>query len=237
VTARERRRRAAALAALAIAAGGLAASEVRTRVDEVEARTGPLVPAVVARKELPAGARLGGDPSRALAVRAVPARYVPPDVLASPAEAAGLRVRAGVARGGYVTASVLTVPDARSGEPGRGASLRAGERAVELAVAGGPGLAPGARVDVLVTSERGGEAGRTYVALEDAELLDLRAGAPQEAEGARGAAGARATLRVTAGQAVFLTAAQSFARELRLLARPPGDERRLGPLAVEKGEL
>jgi pilus assembly protein CpaB len=34
-----------------------------------------------------------------------------------------------------------------------------------------------------------------------------------------------ASLRVTVRQAVFLAAAQSFAREIRLLPRAPGDRR------------
>jgi pilus assembly protein CpaB len=41
-----------------------------------------------------------------------------------------------------------------------------------------------------------------------------------------------ATLRVTPAQAVYLTAAQSFASDIRLLARAPGDRRRVGALAV-----
>jgi pilus assembly protein CpaB len=35
-----------------------------------------------------------------------------------------------------------------------------------------------------------------------------------------------ASLRVNVRQAVFLAASQSFAREVRLLARAPGDDRR-----------
>jgi pilus assembly protein CpaB len=40
---------------------------------------------------------------------------------------------------------------------------------------------------------------------------------------------------VTAAQAVYLAAAQSFARELRLLARAPGDRRSVGDVAVDDG--
>jgi hypothetical protein len=56
------------------------------------------------------------------------------------------------------------------------------------------------------------------VALENAELLSLR--------------GPLATLRVTAREAVYLTAAANFAHEIRLLVRPPGDRRRVGAAAV-----
>jgi hypothetical protein len=41
---------------------------------------------------------------------------------------------------------------------------------------------------------------------------------------------------VTLRQAVYLTAADNFAREIRLLARPPGDRAPAGA-AVSQGEL
>ncbi|MFL5826552.1 MAG: hypothetical protein ACJ76V_08525, partial [Thermoleophilaceae bacterium] len=53
----------------------------------------------------------------------------------------------------------------------------------------------------------------------------LRSGG-QPADPSKGVSTSLATLRVTLRQAVFLTAAQSFARELRLLPRPPGERRR-----------
>ena len=81
-------------------------------------------------------------------------------------------------------------------------------------------------VDVLVSTESGAGGGRTEVALAGAELLRLEPGASGAAP-AEGAAPsgptALATLRVTLRQAVYLTAADNFAREIRLLARPPGD--------------
>jgi pilus assembly protein CpaB len=128
---------------------------------------------------------------------------------------------------------------AGGGKPG-GGGLRVGERAVELAVAGGAaltaGAGPGSRVDVLVTTDPHETPGRTFVALEDVELLDLAesgADAPGgDGEGAAARATARATLRVTARQAVYLTAAESFAREIRLLPRPAGDRRRVGRSAT-----
>ena len=51
------------------------------------------------------------------------------------------------------------------------------------------------------------------------------------------AASATATLRVTMRQAVYLTAAQNFAREVRLLSRPAGDRSRAGRAAVTAGGL
>ena len=41
-----------------------------------------------------------------------------------------------------------------------------------------------------------------------------------------------ATLRVSVAQAVYLAAAQSFAREVRLLPRAAGDRGRTGEIAV-----
>ena len=129
-----------------------------------------------------------------------------------------------------------------SGAP---AGLRKGERAVEVAVAGGAGLedaaGPGARVDVLVSTEAGEGPGRSFLALEDVEVLDLGPAAPDapapETEGDGPAASATATLRVTLRQAVYLTAAQNFAREVRLLPRPAGDRSRAGRAAVSAGGL
>lgn len=236
-----RRRRAAVLLSLALAAGGLAASKVQSRVNEVEARTGAPVSVVVVRSDLALGAEIRPD---AVEVRKVPARFVPPDALADPAEAAGLTLAVPLPRGAYLTAAALAAraPDALRPGP----ALRRGERAAEVRVAGtgGPaaGAEPGARVDVLVTTEgRSGSGGRTYVALEDVELLDLRDDGGETAveaeDAAAGAPAALATLRVTARQAVYLTAAQSFARELRLLVRPPGDRRALRAPVVSSGEL
>jgi pilus assembly protein CpaB len=83
---------------------------------------------------------------------------------------------------------------------------------------------PGGRVDVLVTrDDRPGAPGRTLLALEDVEVLAAAdAPAAQESAGARVAASLRVTLR----QAVYLAAAQAFARELRLLPRTAGDRER-----------
>jgi pilus assembly protein CpaB len=228
------------LLSLALACGGLAASQVQTRASEVEAEVGPLVRVLVARSDVAPGSRL--RPAQ-LAVRQVPARFAPRDSVASPEQAVGQRVAGALAAGGYVTEGTLA---ARS-EPDRGsgaAPIRRGERSVDIAVAGGEALAgapPGTRVDVVVTTESrsGGAAGRTYLALQDVELLGARAasGSAGAGDGAAAHATTVATLRVTLREAVFLTAAQSFARELRLLVRAQGDTRPAGPLAVDGGGL
>ena len=234
-----RRRRAAILLALALASGGLAASQVRQRERTVEARVGPLVPVLVAARDLPADSRIGRG---SLALRRVPAGYAPPDALRGAAGIAGARTAAAVAAGGYLTAGHLRSPGA-GGPPGM--ELRRGERALEVAVTGGgalAGTAPGARADVIVSTERSDGAGRSFVALEDVELLGLREGAGTaglggEAEGGSSRAMALATLRVTLRQAVYLTAAENFGREVRLLVRPPGDRGRSPGAATSEGEL
>jgi pilus assembly protein CpaB len=235
-----RRRRAAVLLALALASGGLAASQVRQRERSVEARVGPLVPVVVATRDLPADSRLRHE---ALALRRVPASYAPPDAFAGASGLVGARTAAAVAAGGYLTAGHLQDPEPGGGQ--RGAGLRRGERALEVAVSGGGALAraaPGARVDVIVSTERSDGAGRTFVALEDVELLGLSgdvetAGFTHEAERGDAGATALATLRVTLRQAVYLTAAENFGRELRLLVRPPGDRGRSEGATTAEGEL
>ena len=85
-----------------------------------------------------------------------------------------------------------------------------------------------------MTSGHEDGAGRTFVALEDVELLGLRAASGEEE---MAAASALAMVRVSARQAVYLTAAAAFAQEIRLLVRPPGDRKRVGAAAVEAGGL
>jgi pilus assembly protein CpaB len=118
---------------------------------------------------------------------------------------------------------------------------------VTVEVAGGSALADlasGTRVDVLVSTETGAGGGRTVMALAGVELLQLA-----ETGGGYGDPGGSAstdptstgptalgTLRVTLRQAIYLTAADNFAREIRLLARPPRDRSPAGA-AVSQGQL
>lgn len=235
-----RRRRGAVLLALAVATGGLASSRVERRERGIEERVGPPVPVVVAAADLRQGQKIDERTARALSVRQVPERFAPPDGLTSAEDAVGATLAAPVAAGGYVTAGALAAPGGEAGDE-RGAALAPGQRAVEIAAAGGEELAeagPGAQVDVIVTSERGEGRGRTYLALEAVELLSARPGAETgAAPDADAGPTTLATLRVTLRQAVFLAAAQSFAREIRLLPRAPGERRRGGPVVVESGAL
>lgn len=245
---RTRRRRALLMLSLALAAGGLAASQVRGKVREVEARVGAPVPVVVAVAGLRADTQL--DASRArrvLAVRRVPARYAPRDALASVGQAVGATTAVPVAAGSYLTPGQLGGGKGSSSGR-RGGPLRRGERAIEVSVAGGDALeesaAPGSLVDVLVSTEPREGGGRTFLALQSVELLSLRPGGGGGAagggggdQGAASAASAVATLRVTLRQAVYLTAAQNYAREVRLVPRPAGDRGRIGRTAVGGGGL
>jgi len=228
---------------LALACGGAAASEVAGRVREVERVVGAPVPVVVAARDLPAGREL----RRAdLELRQVPSRYVPPGALSSGAAAAGAAPALALPAGAPVTEAQLE-GGSRGGSARAPGGLRRGERAVEVAVAAGAALTgaagPGRRVDVLVSTDAREGPGRSFLALQDVELLDLRAAGIEAAgEGAEErdgppAAGALATLRVTLRQAVYLTAAQNFAREVRLLPRPVGDARRAGRTVVDAGGL
>jgi len=127
---------------------------------------------------------------------------------------------------------------AAGGGPGRPG---AGERLIDVAVTAGADLAAagtGQRVDVLITTDASSSRGRTYLALEDVELVGMHD--PAASDGGAGAAAhatALATLRVTLREAVVLTAAQSFAREVRLLLRPPGERPGGARVAVDAGSL
>ena len=100
--------------------------------------------------------------------------------------------------------------------------------------------APGSRVDVLVSTEAG--AGAAAPSWRSPTWSCWRCGATRrggygDADGEGGGPSALATLRVTLRQAVYLTAADNFGREIRLLARPPGDRSGGAGEAVSAAEL
>jgi pilus assembly protein CpaB len=231
-----RRRRGLLLLCVALTSGGLAASEVHQREQRAAERLGPEVQVLVATQDLRAGSQIG---RAAVGVRRVPVRFAPPDALLSADAVIGARTAAPVRAGAYLTASVF------EGRPGPEDGLsRRGERAVTVEIAAGTtvaGLQPGARVDALVSTESGAGAGRTTMALAGAELLDVEAGGSGETAAAPDGATAvgptaLATLRVSVEQAIYLTAADNFAREIRLLPRPGGDHTRAGT-TVSQGQL
>jgi pilus assembly protein CpaB len=208
-----RRRRALLLAALSLVLGALAASHVARREAAVAEQLGPVVDVVVAGAAVREGQRL--TPER-LAVRSVPLRYVPAGAFSRPEELAGLRAAVAVPAGADVVAGM--VDDGSAPRPG--APVRAGERVADLVATGSRQLIqPGAHVDVVVTRADGGGSGATELALEDVEVLGAGPVAQDDTK-------VSVSLRVTVRQAVFLAAAQSFARDIRLLPRAAGDARR-----------
>jgi pilus assembly protein CpaB len=215
-----RRRRAAVLIGLSLILGALAASDVSGREAALRREVGPAVPVLVARAGLNAGARL--DPG-VLAVRRVPSRYAPAGAYRSPDELAGLRAAVPIPAGTDLEPALVddgTKPAGPAGPP-----LREGERVAQVVAVGSVRSVPaGVRVDVLVTREgSGADAGSTTLALEDVEVLGA-SGAPSSGSGPDGELPrVSLDLRVSVRQAVYLAAAQSFARELRVLPRAPGD--------------
>jgi Flp pilus assembly protein CpaB len=210
-----RRARAIAFGLAALFAAALAAALADGYGDRVAGGYGELRPVLVAGTALAAGEPIDAEAAGGLDVRRVPVRFVPPGALSAPPQALGLVPRAPVPAGSYLTAAELR-PPRRSGT---GPALGRGRGPVQIAVSGAGALlaagapAPGTLVDVVVTVEpRGPGAGRTYVAAPGVPLLALVAGAEAES------GSAEATLGLTRSQALELIHAESFARQVTILA-------------------
>ena len=213
-----RRARALAFLTAALVCALLAATVAGRYRSRLEARYGPLRPVVVAASELAAGEPIGvGLAQSALAVRRVPASFIPPGALARTADALGRAPGTTIPAGSYVLGAQLVLPRPKEPrEPGVGLGLRP----LQVAVAGAEaltveGTAPeGRRVDVVVSRQAGlGRSARAHIAASAVKLLALAApGEPGESWSA--------TLAVTEQQALSLIAAQSAGREIRLLPRP-----------------
>src|SRR5262249_40517639 len=164
-----RRGRAAAFLVAALACAAAAAAIAGDYGASVASQYGALRPVLVAAEELPARSPIDpADTRRTLAVRRVPARFLPPDALASVDGAVGREPSAAIPAGSYLPASELRAPGHR--HPKR-PSLGANRRPVEIEVSGAAALAAtgenpeGSRVDVVVTSEPNtGGSGRPFVA-------------------------------------------------------------------------
>jgi pilus assembly protein CpaB len=226
------------LLGIAAVFAGLSASIVSGYVNGVRSRVGPLTTVAVATTDIPKGETLAPrELASHLSQRRVPERFIPPDALASGSEALGLRTLVRIPAGAYVSRSQLgETPD----RDAAGLAKTDLGRVVEVPVAGGSVLdgllRPGGYVDVLITSERDSGARKTYLALQRVELLGFQ---PASGSGSQPGESERASaaLRVTLRQAVLLTAAQNFAREIRLVPRSPGDDGRLPPVVVGAGDL
>ncbi len=216
-------RRAGLLLVLAGLAGLLAAVvTLRAAADPAPGGT-----IVVARQTLGPGLLVDASAAAgALAVVPLPEGLGLVGVLTDPAEAVGRRVAVPVAAGEPLTQASL------GGMPGVGPEpLAVGERAVPvpLSAAGGAGagLVTGARVDV-VASTGEGPAGRTEVIVADAQVLAVAASGAPDGVGGPG----EALLRVSSQQALRITAALNFAREVRLLIRPADEVGAVVPRTV-----
>lgn len=215
-----RRRRALAFVLAALFAAATAAAIADGYGDSVARGYGALRTVVVARADLDAGQTI--EPRQAaseLELRRVPARFIPPGALENPAEAIGLVPAAAIPSGSYLLASQLHPPRV---DAAGALGLGRGRHPVEISVSGAEALLVagaqpvGERVDVVVTTEPSGSgSGRTYIAAAAVPLLGLGPGADGTAtEGV-----AAATLGLTRSQALKLIAAESFARQVTLLAR------------------
>jgi Flp pilus assembly protein CpaB len=222
-----RRARAAAFAAAALVCAALSAGLAGGYRSDVADQLGPLRPVVVARQPLPAGRVLTPETlARATEVRRIPSRFASAGTLEASSQAVGLTPAAPIAAGSYISSAQLETPSAD--RPDREHQLDSGRRPVEITVAAADALTAGPsrgrRVDVVVTTEPGpgGGAGRTYVAAEAVELLDLRSGggtAPADVLPGAPAEAWVATLALTRPQALRLIQAESFARAVRLIPR------------------
>lgn len=210
-----RRRRAFLLLALAALLGGLAAASVRRRETALRHALGPMTAVLVTRTPIDAGASIAAAHP---ALQLMPRRYAPVDALASSGALDGAHVAVALPAGAYVTAAVLRTPDEAA------ASLGPGERVADVVAHGDPtAIVPGAHVDVLVTRDGDdGRRGTTTLALEDIDVLAAHR-APGTGEDPGDDPRVAVALRVSVRQAVYLAAAQSFARDVRLLARAPAD--------------
>jgi Flp pilus assembly protein CpaB len=210
-----RRARALGFLLAAVICAVLAATVASSYRSRVEAQYGPLRAVVVSTAELPAGQPI--EPQQAagsLAVRRVPARFVPPGALVRPGDAIGRTPGAPIPAGAYLLDAQLVVPQAKPPpDPGVGE----GRRPLQVSVVGAEALLlggdhpEGQPVDVVVARQAGlGGSGRAYIAAEAVKLLAL-AGPAGPGEGWS------ATLAVTEEQALALIGAQSGGREIRLL--------------------
>jgi pilus assembly protein CpaB len=209
------------LGGLALVLGGLAAFNVAGREAALERRVGGLVGVVVAHEPLRAGERV---PERALAIRRVPERFAPRGTTGDPQQFVGQRARLPIAAGTDLSPAMVGDDD-NDARPA-GPPVGRGERVAQVVALAAPQLVlAGSHVDVLVTPEpHGDRPGEALLALEDVEVISATELSGDDAP-AKGAPGTRvaAALRVTLRQAVYLAAAQDFARELRLLPRASGD--------------
>jgi pilus assembly protein CpaB len=178
---------------------------------------------VVAARSIAAGTPIPPDAIRLVSIAAADRT---PSMLVRIDEAAYRQSGVPLRAGDYVVRGALQNDDR--------AALRRGQRAVALrldaAAAPSPAaLRDGARVDVVVSTDADAtNPARSSVVASALEVL----GAPRRSEGT-----VVVTLRASLRQAVALTAAQSYAHDLRVLVRAPGDVRAGTRVTVDAASL
>lgn len=220
----------------------MSVSLVSRHTNAVNAQLGPLEEVLMSKHELSEGTVIKPENAdRYLETRLVAKRFLPREHFGTAEQLFGLKALVDIPAGTYISPGQLS-DGGESKEP----EIRTGLRAVEVPVVASPSLAglivPGSQVDFLVTVEAEGGAGMTYLAYENLPVIAVSRSADSGAdtEGMKAEEGLGkmlVTVRVSAGVAVYLVAAENFAKQIRVLPRSSGDNRRIGRLGVRKSDL
>ena len=159
-----------------------------------------------------------------LALRELPQRFAPAQSFANASELIGARAAVAIPAGTDLQPALLQGSD--SGADTALIGSAADERLARVIVVGDAGeITPGSRIDLLITGDTANGSATTRIGLRDAEVVEAKP-ASAVAEGASaGLPRVALALRVSLQQAVLLAEAQSAARELRALPRPPAAAR------------
>lgn len=216
-----RRRRALLLTGLSLLLGALAASDVSGREAEIERSVGSSVKVVVTVKEIGRGRTIA---PAMLALRELPVKFAPAQSFADGDQLIGARAAVAIPAGTDLQPALLQGADA--GTDGALLAAGANERLSRVIVVGDASeITPGSRIDLLITRDTANGSATTRIGLRDAEVVEAEP-ASAVAEGtSAGLPRVALALRVSLQQAVLLAEAQSAARELRALPRPPAASR------------
>ena len=216
-----RRRRALLLGGLALLLGALAASEVSGREAEIESRVGSPVKVVVHVRAIGRGQAIG---VAMLALRELPRRFAPEQSFANANELIGARAAVAIPAGTDLQPALLQ--GAGSGADTALISSAADERLARVIVVGAASeITPGSRIDLLITRDSANGSATTRIGLRDAEVVEAEPASAVADGPSAGLPRVALALRVSLQQAVLLAEAQSAARELRALPRPPSAAR------------
>jgi pilus assembly protein CpaB len=216
-----RRRRALILAGIALLLGAIAASDVAGREAELEQRVGSPVKVVVAIKPIGRGQTIE---AAMLALRELPKKFAPEQSFAGAEQLIGARAAVAIAAGVDLQPALLQGADA--GVDGALLAAGANERLSRVIAVGDAGeITPGSRVDLLITRDTANGSATTRIGLRDAEVVEASPAAAVAEGSSAGLPRVALALRVSLQQAVLLAEAQSAARELRALPRPPAAKR------------